>query len=221
MGLSEFSPQGISNIAWALATADMLGKEEACRYLTAAALLAAPRLARFPPQAICNLCWAVCQMIGGRKSGAYSKQKIAQMAANVLAEAAAQQAMHRGSEFSWFDLSGVIVALDHGRQLTCTTNRLATLLVIRATKACHTLNTQVMLNIALSATRLGVQHNILKLLVIQIGACIASRVPRVSPMDLHQWAEVQSKCLALDGSFQSAIGGHPCCRENDEFHSAV
>jgi len=153
--LSEFSPQSISNIAWALATANVLGEEEACCFLTAAALAAAPQLAQFPSQAISNLCWAVGQMSRRNTAEANPNRKIAKIAAIALAEAASQQAMHRTSEFRWQDLSTVIVALSHGRHLTATTNRLGTLQVIRATNACHKLSTQVMLNIAMSVTRLA------------------------------------------------------------------
>jgi hypothetical protein len=209
--LSEFTPQGISNIAWALATADVLGKEEACRYMTAAALDAAPRLADFPPQAISNLCWAVSRVSGSSAFASTSEKKIASQAANALAEAAAQAVMYRVSEFGWQDLSGVIVALGHSRHRTTTTQGMATQLVILATNNCHKLSTQVMLNIAMSATRLSVQHQILRPLVVQIGGCIAARAPRVSPMDLRQWAEVQNRCPAFSASCHGhANGGHLC-----------
>jgi len=201
--LSEFAPQGISNIAWALATADMLGEEESCHYLTAAALAAAPSLADFAPQAISNLCWAVSRLPGGNVSRANSNRQNTSMAVSALFEAAAQQAMHRVSEFSWQDLSSVVVALSHGRHRSCTTHMMATQLVIQATNNCHKLTTQVMLNIALSATRLSVQHNILWPLVIQIGGCISARLPRVSSIDLCQWEQLQNRC-PVSGGYPSA-----------------
>jgi len=186
----------------------MLDEAEARSFMTAAALTAAPRLAEFPPQAISNLCWAVGGMPRANTSRANSQGKIASRAVNALVEAAAQQAAQRVSEFSWQDLACVIVALAHGRQRTSTTNRLATQLVIRATDSCHQLSTQVMLNIALSATRLNVQHEILRQLVIQIGSCIAAPTAQVSPIDLSQWAELQNRCPAFNRSSQRAIGTH-------------
>jgi len=200
--LTAFAPQGLSNIAWALATVDVLDEDDARHFMTAAAMSAVPRLAKFPPQAIANLCWAFGQMPGEATSGSCSRRNITNMAPDAFAEAAAQQAMQRISEFSWQDLSSVIVALSHGRHRNATTNQLATQLVIRATNSCHALSTQVMLNIALSATRLGVQQNVLKPLVIQIGRFIAAHPARASPKDWQQWAEVQTRCTSLNLSSQ-------------------
>jgi len=137
--LSAFSPQGLSNIAWALATADVLDEEDAQHFMTAAALSAAPRLAMFTPQAISNLCWVFGRMSWGAASGASSKGKIARMAADALAEGSAQQVMQRISEFSWQDLSSVIVVLGHGQYRT-STNQLVTQLVIRATSSCFNIS---------------------------------------------------------------------------------
>jgi hypothetical protein len=69
-------------------------------------------------------------------------------------ESRVQQAMCRSAEFSWQDLSSLVVALRHGRHPR-TTIRLATQLVICATDIGHTLSTQVVLNIAMSAIRHG------------------------------------------------------------------
>ena len=60
-----------------------------------------------------------------------------------------------------------------------------------------------MLNHPLSASRLRVQHEILRPVVIQIGICIAARAHRASPMALRQWAEVQNRCPAFNASFHS------------------
>merc|ERR1719215_1294707 len=57
--LAEFGPQGLSNVAWALATLELTGTPRAARFVLAAAHASAAEMNKFPPQAIANLCWAL------------------------------------------------------------------------------------------------------------------------------------------------------------------
>merc|ERR1712107_41954 len=66
----------------------------------------------------------------------------------------------------------------------------ASILVSRAAAHCAELSTQVMLNIALSASRLGVHAEELHPMVEGIRQC----THRMNSFDMRQWAELQRKC---------------------------
>jgi len=99
--LGEFGPQGLSSIAWALATLALQKRQEAHDFLLAAALRAAPLLKRFPSQAIVNLSWAIGRMEG------------ADFVVTAFLSSAAAQASSRMDEFEWQDLSSLARSLLH------------------------------------------------------------------------------------------------------------
>lgn len=199
--LAECTPQGISNIAWALATADVLAHRGCQAFLVAAAAAATPRLGEFQPQAISNLLWAIGRLSAGGHlasaagAGGCGGQAAATVAA--FAAATAREALRRMGEFGWQDLSGVLVALSHGRHKTPEAQSLAAHLIIEVTSCCHELSMQVMLNTALSAARLGLPQEALQPMVREIAGCVAARTPRLNDADLRQWVELQRYCQVL------------------------
>ena len=56
--LRDFTPQGVSTIAWSLATLDVMNGEEVLHFFDVAAHSAALNIKAYPPQAIANCCWA-------------------------------------------------------------------------------------------------------------------------------------------------------------------
>lgn len=183
--LRECSAQAISNIAWALATVDVLEHEGALLFLVEAASQATTALHTFSPQAVSNLWWAVVRL--GHRSA--TMRGVANVVPAFMA-AAAREASKRMSHFSWQDASGVVVALAKGRFRSADALHFASILVSRAAQQHSELSTQAMLNIALSACRLGVPVESLRILV----AAIRCHTSRMNFLDLRQWAEVQQKC---------------------------
>lgn len=191
--LGEFAPQGVSNIAWALATADLLGDRGrmggsgARAFTLAAVAMAARSLSTYPPQAISNLCWAA-----GRLSRGASGARGAEVAS--LAVAAAREATARMPEFGWQDLAGVLVALGHGRHRSPEALQLATDVLLLVAGSPRQPSMQVLLNITVSSIRLGVKREQVRPLVQAIGAKISSGGHRMNEFDWKQWAEVQRSC---------------------------
>jgi type III secretion system FlhB-like substrate exporter len=109
--------------------------------------------------------------------------------------AAAREALQRMLIFSWQDLSGVAVALAFGHCKCPDALNFASALVSLASEQCADLSTQAMLNIALSASRIGVPVEAMYPLVSEIRAY----VPRMNHMDLRQWAEIQRRCTDVQG----------------------
>ncbi|CAE8688424.1 unnamed protein product [Polarella glacialis] len=143
--IQDFSPQGLSNISWALATLNLSRHEASRKFFVAAALTAAPLLHSYPPQAIANLCWAFGRAEGlGQVLGSFGA-------------AAALEAQRRAKDFSWQDLSGIVSALLYvGLNGVSEVQDFAYSLVVQASSCCAQIGTQALLNIALSAVRLGV-----------------------------------------------------------------
>jgi len=191
--LPEFSPQGISNIAWALATLDLLGPQHVCaparEFLTEAMAAATPCLAMYAPQAVANLLWAAVRLDPPDDA---STSPFATL--QYFAAAAAKDATLRMLEFTWRDLAGVSVALAHRSLQVPEALTFATLLVGHAASRCAELTPQMMLNIAQSATRLGVPVAAMQAMVDGIAACIAARQLQFNEVDQRQWREVQSWC---------------------------
>eukprot|EP00439_Symbiodinium_sp_Y106_P041758 s3657_g5.t1 len=86
--------QGVSTIAWSLATLDMVTSLDTYNFFNLAAQVAAANIRAYPPQAIANCCWAFNRL--GRKEAVLSR----------FGKAAAEEAMRRIDEFSWQDLQG-------------------------------------------------------------------------------------------------------------------
>lgn len=189
--LGEFAPQGISNVAWALASREVLGSEAARSFLAAAAESATQRISEFTPQAISNLLWAVGRLGTNSAPGGNASLRTV---VSMLAMAAAKEAAQRMSEFAWQDLSGIMVALSHGRHREPATKEFAILLLSRAAANCNELSTQEMLNIALSAARLGLPGRSLRPMVDAMDGCLHARANWLNPVDQRQWSEVQHLC---------------------------
>lgn len=185
--ISEFSPQGLSNIAWALATMDLIHHEAARRFIIAVAAKSAPNLSAFPPQAIANFCWAL-----GRVENAEASMAD-------FGIAAAREATRRISEFSWQDLSGMINAMMRGGRVT-EIQEFAASIVERAARSCHQIGTQALLNIALAAVRLQVNPEVVLALAYGIEQAFDGNMGNLNPIDRRQWQEVQRYCSGAAAS---------------------
>ena len=71
------------------------------------------------------------------------------------------------------------------------TRYLAERLGWRVAQEGHGLTTQVGLNVAVAASRVGLQRDILQQVTCTMSAVIASRTPRVNSHDLRQFKELQ------------------------------
>jgi len=214
--LPELAPQGVSNIAWALATADLFCRSPgrhgtavvaspAAAFVLAAAAAAGGSLANYPPQAVANLLWSVGRLppsfagVAGHGDCASSCDIVARLAA-----AAAKEATVRMAQFGWQDLAGVLVALGQGRHKSPEALNLAMMVSRRAEESAKHLTTQVLLNIALSAARLGVPKDCLQGLMHCIGGELQVRKSGMNALDMRQWAEVQRVCWEWPTSPQSS-----------------
>lgn len=194
--LPQLSPQSVSNLAWALATMDMLtasvgsGQDHrsAREFVCAACEVASEKLSEYSPQAVANLLWAAVRTEPEANSNRLPQE------VNKLASAAARETATRLLEFSWRDLAGVAVAVSHRNLRVPEAWTFATTLVGMATVHCHELTPQLMLNIAQSSVRIGVDADRMQLLVDAIAQTIQSRDLKLNDVDLRQWKEVQNKC---------------------------
>eukprot|EP00930_Biecheleria_cincta_P001003 TRINITY_DN10217_c1_g1_i2.p1 TRINITY_DN10217_c1_g1~~TRINITY_DN10217_c1_g1_i2.p1 ORF type:complete len:832 (-),score=148.59 TRINITY_DN10217_c1_g1_i2:29-2155(-) len=181
--IQEFSPQGLSNIAWALATLDLVRHEAITNFFVATAAVAAPDVASYSPQAIANLLWAL-----GR---AHSLRKVDAIV--IFAKAAALEAQRRARQFAWQDLSGVLSALTNlGLSDEPEIQSFAVFLVCSARECCSGIGTQALLNIAQSAARLRVEPELLKTLAMEIPKVFPERLQGLNSIDMRQWNEVKS-----------------------------
>uniref|UniRef100_A0A7S1EYX6 Uncharacterized protein n=1 Tax=Noctiluca scintillans TaxID=2966 RepID=A0A7S1EYX6_NOCSC len=185
--LPDFSAQGVSNIAWALAKRGLLYQRKRCAaamsFVEAAAQQAFGDLRGFTPQAVANLMWAVVRL---RPAPPIVKQ---------FAALVCRDATERISEFRWRDLSGVASALAYGHVRTREGELFAHDLVASATDQCGQLPTQVMLNIALSALRLHVDPVGVTRLVDKIAVHV--QVRPLNRADLRQWTEIHKLAAML------------------------
>lgn len=186
--LGEFSPQGLSNIGWALATMELTRQEDVRSFLIAAASKAMSELKWYPPQAIANLCWALCRLNDAADDGTV----------NMFASAVAVQAQRRMQDFEWQDLAGIISAMNRAElvQLEEVYNFASELVMHAATSEDEAIGTQALLNMALSAARLGVDPDVLRPLADRIDAVFSEEgKEHLNDIDRRQWSEVQSHCL--------------------------
>lgn len=190
--LSAFSPQGVSNVAWALTTVGLHRHEGSRAFLVAAAEHAIPQLNHYPPQAISNLCWALAPL--SRGASAVQKRSREELTLHAFVAAVSRQTMERLDEFEWPDLSGVVVAFAQGRCMTQEVIAFATCLVTYAAQQCDQLTMQVMLNVAHAAVRLGLPGSTLQPMAEAIDSCVQRRSKELNEIDLRQWADVQRHC---------------------------
>eukprot|EP00913_Durusdinium_trenchii_P018444 g17327.t1 len=180
--IDHFSAQGVSVVAWSLATMNLLDGEEVVQFFEAAAQVASEHIQQYPPQAIANLCWSL-----GRLT---SRPDLVAS----FGRAAAREAMVRMNDFSWQDLSGIVSSLMNLGRTTPEVQELARKLCQEAAYsqgglALRSIGTQAVLNIALSAVRLKLEVPVLTPLAEGIAQIFSER--RLNDIDLRQWQEVQ------------------------------
>jgi hypothetical protein len=191
----HMSSQSISNVAWALTKLDRMSDASARNFFTKAMTSLIARPIEFSPQAISNLCYAVSWLNSRSKARTSTEFRETMQA---FAEVAAGQSLAREGEFKWKDLSGVLVAIaprfqqdDAPLGQGPNTRYLAERLGWRVAQEGHGLTTQVGLNVAVAASRVGLQRDILQQVTCTMSAVIASRTPRVNSHDLRQFKELQ------------------------------
>lgn len=181
--MPEFSPQGLSNIAWALSTMDLARLQAPRHFILQAASVATPDLRNFPAQAIANFSWALSRLQDGRE------------ALSSFGLASAREALARPNDFAWQDLAGLVSSLmgvcDWAQEEV---KAFARNVVRRAQGCCNHIGTQALLNIALSAARLGIEKETLTPMAWGIAEAFTRRVNRLNDIDLRQWSEVQRYC---------------------------
>jgi len=189
------SSQSISNVAWALTKLDRMNDASARSFFTKAMASLIDRPFEFSPQAISNLCYAVSWLNSRSKARMPPDFRVTM---HQFAEIAASQALAREAEFKWQDLSGVLVAIaprfqqdDAPLGQGVHTRRLAEKLAARVAQEGQSLTTQVGLNIAVAASRIGLRPDILRKVTCTMSSVIASRTPRVNGHDLRQFKELQ------------------------------
>ena len=197
--ICQFTPQGVSTIAWSLATLDVMNGAEVCYFFQVAMEIASMNIRAYSPQAIANCCWAFSNFCRLSQTG------------DVMAfgRVAASEALRRIDEFSWQDCSGSISALmnatpENGAEV----RQLATEVVIRASRRCSEIGTQALLNIALAGVRLKLEREVMMLLVYEIGQEFDGQMHSLNDIDLRQWQEVQRYChIHISGPTASKKSG--------------
>jgi len=200
--MMEFMPQGVSNIAWSFGTLGLLGPQYSStrRFLEDAMRFAGAQLDRYSPQAVANLLWAAVR-VPPLQQGAGDEEDAATAAKFAFAAAAAREATCRMIEFSWRDLAGMCVAFSHGQVKIHETVNFATVVVSHAALHCRQLTTQMMLNIAQSALRLGVGREAMMPFVNAIHGAVQVRGLQFNEVDQRQWDEVLHRVYTpADGS---------------------
>jgi hypothetical protein len=198
------SSQSISNVARALAKLDRMNDASARSFFTEAMRSLIARPFEFSPQAISNLCYAVSWLNSRTKARTTNDSRLTMQA---FAEVAASQCLLREFEFKWLDLSDVLVAIaprfrqdDAPLGLGPHTRKLAENLASRLVHEGHSLATQVGLNVAVVASRIGLDTELLRQVTEKISSVIAGRTPRVNAHDLRQFSELRGR---LDAEMQT------------------
>jgi len=182
--IRDFSPQSLSNIAWALATMDLTQRDASRKFLVFAAEVAGPELRAYSPQAIANLCWA------------FSKLGNSSAVASFGAYAACQAySPDRYQEFTWQDFASITSALARlGLGGRPEVHALAVWVVGRTSGQCWGIGTQALLNIATAAVRLGVTAEQMLPLAWEISEVFRAQAVHLNDVDIRQWQQVQCHC---------------------------
>ncbi|CAE8648147.1 unnamed protein product, partial [Polarella glacialis] len=186
--LEQHTAQGVSNVAWAVATLELSHHDEGHLFLLEAAVKATQEIEWFAPQAVANLCWALCSLPAVSQG---------QEDAQNFFSAVAWQVSAKIYNFDWQDLSGILSAMS--RISAC---RLPEVVSLAATVTSHAaaaqpsqIGTQALLNIALAAVRLGVPQEVIWPLAESIWYVFSSEGERpLNPIDHRQWCEVRAYC---------------------------
>lgn len=183
--IRDFSPQSLSNIAWALASMNLTQREPARKFLLLAAEVSGPELRSHPPQAIANLCWAFSKLGGGEASVASFGIRAAQEA----------RAPERARDFTWQDQASVASALARlGLSNLPEVHAFSCWLVRETSGRCNEIGTQSLLNIATSSVRLGVGSDEMRPFAWEIAEVFTGRTAHLNDIDMRQWLQVQRHC---------------------------
>ncbi|CAK0882808.1 unnamed protein product [Prorocentrum cordatum] len=209
--IDRFEDQGVSNIAWALATLGLTGAAPQA-FLEAAMVHCTAELGGYSAQAVANLLWA-CVRMDNFSPGGSARSTIERFCSAVAEEMMRRMTTHpnhlrrdkHGSDttVSWRDVAGVAVALSHwGQNRSRSVMTFMILLSLQAAEwvAKGLLTSQQMFNIARSAARLHVPREHMQKLVDAIEACIMIRGLRLNDIDKRQWEEVQQWCPSGEAS---------------------
>lgn len=182
--IREFSPQSLSNIAWALGSMDLTQREASRKFLVFAAEVSAPELHSYSPQAIANLCWAFSKL--------GSSSAVARFGACAACQASA---LERTWDFTWQDHASIISALARlGLGGKPEVRALAVWLVGRTSGQCQEVGTQALLNIATALVRLGVTAEEMQFFAWEIAEVFSVRTAHLNDVDMRQWWQVQRHC---------------------------
>lgn len=182
--IQEFSPQSLSNIAWALASMDLTQRDASRKFLLFAAEVAGPELRTYSPQAIANLCWAFSKL--GNSSA------VSSFGAYAACQACSPDRIH---EFTWQDFASITSALARlGLGEKPEVHALAVWIVGRTCGQCWGISTQALLNIATAAVRLGVAAEHMQPLAWEISEVFRAQAVHLNDVDIRQWQQVQRHC---------------------------
>jgi len=184
--LKELNSQGLSNLAWAIATLQLTFKDASTRFLLSAAGHSASNLASFPPQAIANMCWALARLPQPTAAAGFFV-------------ASAVEARRRTHDFSWQDLAGLVSSMTQAKLAhvpEVVSFAVALVQYCSGEGRCHDIPTQSLLNIALSAARLRIDVAVLTPMAWGVAQAFTnpSRMGRLNDLDLKQWQELQRYC---------------------------
>lgn len=195
--LSDFSPQSLSNVAWALVSMDLMQRPPARRFLLLVAECCGKELTDFPPQAIANLCWAFSKLHGSEM------QVVTRFCALAAQEACTPR---RAQLFTWQDHASILSALARlglGREPAVSS--FARWLVAQSAGCCREIGTQALLNIATSSIRLGISSEEMTPMAWGIAEAFTGRTSHLNDIDMRQWLQVQQHC-GLPGARCRGLG---------------
>jgi len=202
--IDQFADQGISNIAWALATLGLAGGEATAApgrlFVESAMDFCSTELRGYSTQAVANILWACVRLDPARAKQLRQRLgRFCSAAAEVVTERMLSSTAARpraNTAVTWRDLSGVAAALSHGRQRSQPVARFAGLLARQAAEQVSEggLTRQEMLNISLSVARMRVPPTAMQELVDSVATCFAVRGDPPNQLDLFQWGQVQKWC---------------------------
>jgi hypothetical protein len=193
-----FEGQGLSNIAWALATLELTGPAPdvapARAFITAAVEVCTCKLEGYSTQAIANLLWA-CTRAESAEQHRRPKKTMGHFC-SAVADVMMQRIARGLDGVTWRDLSSVAIALMHSRKKSPAVMKYITMLVHRTAEqvANGGLSAQQMLNIAQAAARMKVTPREMQRLVDNIEDRVSTGGLQLNHLDWSQWSEVQQWC---------------------------
>eukprot|EP00928_Gymnodinium_smaydae_P025269 TRINITY_DN20186_c0_g1_i1.p1 TRINITY_DN20186_c0_g1~~TRINITY_DN20186_c0_g1_i1.p1 ORF type:complete len:752 (-),score=198.40 TRINITY_DN20186_c0_g1_i1:81-2336(-) len=199
--LRGFQAQELSMMVWAFAK--IFGRmregqspQEVRDFGVAVAVEARPRLVEFAPQGLSNIAWAFATL------GLLHLEAPRAFVVNSLRWSAPCVADFPPQAVA--NLCWALARLGDSPQQRDTRE------VVSNFAECAQIGTQSLLNIALSAARMGVDANALALMVSGISDALAARAERLNDIDARQWNEVQRACgraAAGGGGGRACVGG--------------